>query len=71
MKKEGKGIEGGITNVHLYGGPTSLWGRSKMTSPGKGGRSTKTVTSIVSECKFFCFHGDKGEREVWKWSFLR
>ena len=42
-----------------------------MTSRGKGGRSTKTVTSIVSDCKFYCFYGDRGGREVWKWSFLR
>ena len=32
-----------------------------MTSPGRGrGRSTKTVTSIVSDGKFYCFHGDRG-----------
>ena len=37
----------------------------------EGGRSTKTVTSIVSDCKFYCFHGNRGGREVWKWSFLR
>ena len=35
----------------------------------EGGRSTKTVTSIVSDCKFYCFHGDRGGREVWKWFF--
>ena len=34
-----------------------------MTSRGKGGRSTKTVTSIVSDCKFYCFHCDRGGRE--------
>ena len=37
----------------------------------EGGRSTKTVTSIDSDCKFYCFHGDKGGWEVWIWSFLR
>ena len=47
-----------------------------MTSPGKGGKggqkySKKTVTSIVSHCKFYCLIGDRGGREVWKWSFLR
>ena len=60
-----------------YFGKTKLAGVLNSKGPFKShqgreeGTSTKTVTSIVSDCKFYCFHVDRGGREVWKWSFLR